>query len=387
MVLNPPVERLYFALTAMVALEKRIQRTVADLRKVASGHPSAADLLAVIEEMACTHLGALHERLQTLADDEGIQASTRGLGDSVEIGEFAKLHPVSNALGVAYTIVQEAIIGYSTIQPIALRAADSWVIADEGTTADISRQHTQEYLGVAGQITALIHDVVVWELDRDGFVCRCTCACCSIGICVGAISSRDILGEAWIAARPQVAEHGVELMPPRPGSAAAGAGFLRGDVIVAVDGEKIDALPLLQRLIRDHTAGDLMEFTVRRKMGEAKVFVVHRREGTDVNEDECILPAGQRFYLDQARDVKRRLRKQGSANPLNGAALSSLSARELQVLQLVAQGATNPIIADELEISRATVARHVATILAKTGLANRTEAATLAAQHGLLPDV
>ena len=140
MVLNPPVERLYFALTAMVALEKRIQRTVADLRKVASGHPSAADLLAVIEEMACTHLGALHERLQTLADDEGIQASTRGLGDSVEIGEFGKLHP-------AYTIVQEAIIGYSTIQPIALRAADRWVIADEGTTADISRQHTQEYLG------------------------------------------------------------------------------------------------------------------------------------------------------------------------------------------------------------------------------------------------
>ena len=72
---------------------------------------------------------------------------------------------------------------------------------------------------------------------------------------------------------------------------------------------------------------------------------------------------------------------------MNGAALSSLSAREVQVLRLVAQGATNPIIADELEISRATVARHIAAILAKTGLANRTEAATLASQHGLLPDV
>ena len=135
-----------------------------------------------------------------------------------------------------------------------------------------------------------------------------------------------------------------------------------------------------------------MEFTVRRKSGEAKVVVEHRREGMDVNEDECILPAGQRFYLDQARDVKRRLRKRGSANPesanpMNGAALSSLSARELQVLRLVAQGGTNPIIADELEISRATVARHIATILGKTGLANRTEAATLASQHGLLPDV
>ena len=95
----------------------------------------------------------------------------------------------------------------------------------------------------------------------------------------------------------------------------------------------------------------------------------------------------QGFYLDQARDVKRRLRKQGSASPSNGGDISGLSARELQVLRLVAQGATNPLIADELEISRATVARHVATILGKTGLANRTEAATLASQHGLLPDV
>ena len=224
-------------------------------------------------------------------------------------------------------------------------------------------------------------------MEGDGLVCRCTCPSCSIGICVGAISSRSILGEAWIAARPPVAEHGVELKPPRPGSAAAVAGFLRGDVIVSIDGEKIDALPLLQRVIRDHRTGDLMEFTVRRKTGEAKVVVVHRREGLDVNEDECVLPAGQTFYLDQARDVKRRLRKRGGADSSNGADLSNLSARELQVLRLVAQGATNPIIADELEISRATVARHVATILAKTGLANRTQAATLAFRNGLLPDV
>ena len=386
MVLGPPIERLYFALTELVALEKRIQRTIANLHGSVSTHPVAQDLFVSIDEMAFTHLGELSERLQTRADDEGIQANTRRLTDSADIGEFAKLHPVSKALGVAYTMVQEAIIGYSTIQPIALRAADSWVIADEGTTAGISRLHVQDYMGIAGQITALIHDVVVWELDSDGFVCRCTCPCCGIGICVGAASSRDILGEAWMAARPPVAEHGLELKPPHPGSAAA-AGFLRGDVIVAIGGEKVGALPLLQRVISEHTAGDPMEFTVRRKTGNAKVTVVRRREGTDINEDECILPAGQQFYLEQARNVQRRLRKQRSANTLNGAALSGLSPRELQVQRLVAQGATNPIIAEELEISRATVARHVASILAKTGLANRTEAATLASQQGLLPDV
>ena len=386
MVLAPPVEQLYCALTEMVALEKRIQRTIADLHDDVSGHPAARDVLARLEEMAYTHLDALCARLQITPDDDlKAQAGVNGL--SADQSRFGELHPVSKALGGAYAIVQEAIIGYSTIQPIALRAGDSWVTADEGTTAHISRRHTQEYLGVVGQILALIHDVVVWELDGHGFVCRCTCPSCSIGICVGAVGSRSSLGEAWIAARPPVAEHGVEVKPPRPGSAAAVAGFLWGDIIVAVDGEKVDSLQVLQRTVRDHKAGGLMEFTVRRKAGEAKVVVVHRREGVDVNEDECVLPAGQQFYLDQARDVQRRMRKRESTHPSNGATISSLSARELQVLRLVAQGATNPIIADELEISRATVARHVATILAKTGLANRTEAATVAARHGLLPDV
>ena len=394
MVLDPPIERLHSALTGLVALERRIQRTAANLDEKVSAHSMARDLVAGLKEMACNHLDALYERLQ-VTPDQGPNEAAGVSEPPANPNKFAELHPISNALGAVYTVVREAIIGYSAILPIALRAHDSWVMSDESTTAHISRRHTQEYLGVAGQVAALIHDVVIWELEKDGLVCGCTCPSCSIGICVGAISSRSIFSEGLIAGRPPAAEHGVELKSPRPGSAAAEAGFVQGDVIVSIDVEKIDALPTLQRVIRDRNAGDWMELTVRRKTGETKVAVVHSREGTDINEDECILPAGQRFYLDQARDVKRRLHRRGGAIPedavVNGAAkgatLSDLSAREIQVLRLVAQGATNPIITDELEISRATVARHVATILAKTGLANRTEAATLASQHGLLPDV
>ncbi len=394
MVLDPPIERLHSALTGLVALERRIQRTAANLDEKVSAHSMARDLVAGLEEMACNHLDALYERLQ-VTPDQGPNEAAGVSEPPANPNKFAELHPISNALGAVYTVVREAIIGYSAILPIALRAHDSWVMSDESTTAHISRRHTQEYLDVAGQVAALIHDVVIWELEKDGLVCGCTCPSCSIGICVGAISSRSIFSEGLIAGRPPAAEHGVELKSPRPGSAAAEAGFVQGDVIVSIDVEKIDALPTLQRVIRDRNAGDWMELTVRRKTGETKVAVVHSREGTDINEDECILPAGQRFYLDQARDVKRRLHRRGGAIPedavVNGAAkgatLSDLSAREIQVLRLVAQGATNPIITDELEISRATVARHVATILAKTGLANRTEAATLASQHGLLPDV
>ena len=61
-----------------------------------------------------------------------------------------------------------------------------------------------------------------------------------------------------------------------------------------------------------------------------------------------------------------------------------LSAREVEVLRLIAAGRSNPQIADELVISLNTVQRHVSNILGKTGLANRTEAAIYARDRGLL---
>ncbi len=61
----------------------------------------------------------------------------------------------------------------------------------------------------------------------------------------------------------------------------------------------------------------------------------------------------------------------------------NLTARELEVLRLVAIGRGNADIALVLEISLNTAARHVHNILTKTGCANRTEAAGYAVRHGL----
>jgi DNA-binding CsgD family transcriptional regulator/pimeloyl-ACP methyl ester carboxylesterase len=60
-----------------------------------------------------------------------------------------------------------------------------------------------------------------------------------------------------------------------------------------------------------------------------------------------------------------------------------LSDRELEVLRLLAAGRSNQQIADELVISVNTVNRHVSNVYAKTGVANRAEAATYAARHGI----
>ena len=63
---------------------------------------------------------------------------------------------------------------------------------------------------------------------------------------------------------------------------------------------------------------------------------------------------------------------------------AGLSAREAQVLRLVATGKGNRQIAAELFVSPNTVANHVRSILAKTGSANRTEAAAFAMHNALL---
>jgi len=62
----------------------------------------------------------------------------------------------------------------------------------------------------------------------------------------------------------------------------------------------------------------------------------------------------------------------------------TLTARELEVLQLLAQGLPNKLIAQRLRISEHTVKFHVSAIMMKLGAASRTEAVTLAARRGLL---
>lgn len=57
-----------------------------------------------------------------------------------------------------------------------------------------------------------------------------------------------------------------------------------------------------------------------------------------------------------------------------------LTSRELEVVELVAQGKTNKEIARQLEISPATVKAHVERIISKLGVADRTQAAVFATQ-------
>ena len=65
--------------------------------------------------------------------------------------------------------------------------------------------------------------------------------------------------------------------------------------------------------------------------------------------------------------------------------LRSLTPREIDVLREVARGRANREIARTLSLSEETVKSHVSSILAKLGLADRTQAAIFALQHHVVP--
>lgn len=71
-----------------------------------------------------------------------------------------------------------------------------------------------------------------------------------------------------------------------------------------------------------------------------------------------------------------------AAEPRGGA--TTLTPRELEILEMMAEGMSNRTIANRLGISSQTVKFHVASILAKLGAGSRTEAVTFGVRHGLI---
>jgi DNA-binding CsgD family transcriptional regulator len=87
----------------------------------------------------------------------------------------------------------------------------------------------------------------------------------------------------------------------------------------------------------------------------------------------------QRLRAEGVRHVPRGPRPSTRGHPFG------LTAREAEILALLARALTNAGIGTRLHISSKTVDHHVSAILGKLGVASRAEAARVALQHGLVP--
>jgi DNA-binding NarL/FixJ family response regulator len=119
----------------------------------------------------------------------------------------------------------------------------------------------------------------------------------------------------------------------------------------------------------------------------ASGFLLKDAEADELASAIRAAAAGE-VHLDTAiaSIVARRMRDGGrpaGGTDTAGDGIDTLTARERDVLARVARGLPNRQIAEDLGITERTARTHVSNILAKLGLASRTQAALLAVQHGL----
>jgi DNA-binding NarL/FixJ family response regulator len=156
----------------------------------------------------------------------------------------------------------------------------------------------------------------------------------------------------------------------------------------------IDGIEATARIKADHPSIEIIALTSF--VEESRVVAAIEAGATgfllkDAEADELAgairSAAGGEVPLDPAVAgiVARRMRDGGRAasQGSDDQRIADLTARERDVLALVARGLPNRAIADGLGIAERTARTHVSNILAKLGLASRTQAALLAVQHGL----
>lgn len=166
---------------------------------------------------------------------------------------------------------------------------------------------------------------------------------------------------------------------------AIGTGYLRAladraeATALLAEGRPEAALPLLRRAWAGWRELEApYEAALTRVLLGRAARALGDEDGAQLEFDAA---RGSLVALGAIPDLARLERIAATARSAPG----GLSPREVEVLRLVAAGASNRDIANRLFLSERTVARHVSNMLAKLGLGNRSAATAYAFEHGLVP--
>jgi DNA-binding NarL/FixJ family response regulator len=131
------------------------------------------------------------------------------------------------------------------------------------------------------------------------------------------------------------------------------------------------------------TTFDLDEYVYEALRAGAAGFLTKEAPAEQLIEAVRVVAAGDGMLTP---GVTRRVIEAFARTPAprRSPALDSLTARELEVLRLMARGLSNPEIAAELFISDTTAKTHVSRILTKLGLRDRIQAVIFAYESGLV---
>jgi DNA-binding NarL/FixJ family response regulator len=132
------------------------------------------------------------------------------------------------------------------------------------------------------------------------------------------------------------------------------------------------------------TTFDLDEYVYEALRAGASGFLLKDAGADELLHAVRVVAAGEALL---SPSITRRLIEDYARRPPPSeqpAALADLTARELEVLRLMARGLSNAAVARELVVSDATVKTHVARIFAKLDLHDRAQAVVLAYESGLV---
>ena len=189
-------------------------------------------------------------------------------------------------------------------------------------------------------------------------------------ILAAAVEIQLVAGDVAAARAAANELSGIAARTPSP-LLQAEAAYAEAAVLLAED-QPADAVPALRRSIAAWQQLDA-------PYGAARAGVLAAEAARRLNDEGTA-----RAELAAAQAIFERLGARPDLAKLRAEPKEGLTARELQVLRLVAQGLTNKAIAEKLFISEKTVARHVANIFMKLGISSRAAAAAYAFQHSLV---
>jgi DNA-binding NarL/FixJ family response regulator len=118
----------------------------------------------------------------------------------------------------------------------------------------------------------------------------------------------------------------------------------------------------------------------------ASGFVLKRAQPDELAQAVRIVAAGESLVLPQLTRalIERNVRARAGADDDGAGVRAALTEREAEILRLVARGMSNADIAGELVVAVHTVKTHVARILAKLGVRDRTQAVVVAYESGFV---
>lgn len=166
--------------------------------------------------------------------------------------------------------------------------------------------------------------------------------------------------------------------------------YLRPDILLLdiymPDGDGLEVAKAIRARVPETAIVVLTSSELDEHLSEAVRIGVqgYLLKNLDANELFDLLSGIQHGEAAITRSMAARLLKNVARERMSTFGEEALTDRELDVLKLVAQGATNQQIAQELHITLNTVKTHLKNILAKLRLENRTQAATYALKAGLI---